>query len=73
MNNPQRRNPTFLLGILNKFLRMPHLRDTKSIRINPHISKYWEFRESKVLVTDTKSNMTSTYCTNFFIIIRHYK
>ena len=45
----------------------------KFIRINPNISKYWEFRESMVLSLDTKSNMTSIYFTNFFIIIRNCK
>ena len=32
-----------------------------------------EFGESLVLVLDTRSNMTSKYGSNFFIIIRHYK
>ena len=45
----------------------------ESIRLNPNISKYWEFRELKVLGLDTKSDMTSKYVTNFFISIRHYK
>ena len=45
----------------------------KSIRLNPNISKYWEFGELKVLGYDTKSDMTSKYSTIFFIITRHYK
>ena len=32
-----------------------------------------EFGELKVLVLNIKSNRTSKYVTNFFIIIRHYK
>ena len=45
----------------------------KSIRLNTNISKYWEFGESKVPGLDTKSDITSKYVTNYFIIIRHYK
>ena len=45
----------------------------KSIRLNPNISKYWEFGELKVLGYDTKSDMTSKYGTIFFIIISHLK
>ena len=41
--------------------------------INSNISKYRKFWESKVLVLDTGSNMTSKYGTNIIIIIRHYK
>ena len=46
---------------------------TKLLRLNPNISKYWEFGELKVLGYNTKSDMTSKYGTIFFIIIRHYK
>ena len=45
----------------------------KSIRLNPNISKYWEFVELKVLGYGTKSDMTSKYGTIVFIITRHYK
>ena len=45
----------------------------KSNRINPNISKYGEFGESKMLGLDTISNMTFKYGTDYFIIIRHYK
>ena len=45
----------------------------KSIILNPNIFKYLEFGESTVLGYGTKSDMTSKYDTNFFIIIRHYK
>ena len=40
----------------------------KLIRINPNISKYWEFEELKELVLDKKSNMTSKYDTNFLLL-----
>ena len=43
-------------GILNEFLSPKHL---KSYRINPNIFKNREFEEAKVLVWDTKSNITS--------------
>ena len=43
-------------GILNESLCPKHL---KSYRINPNIFKYKEFGESKVLVWDTKSKITS--------------
>ena len=45
----------------------------KSSQINQNISRYREFAESTVLLLDTRSNMTSKYGTNYFIIIRHYK
>ena len=45
----------------------------KSIRLNPNISKSWEFVELKVLGYGTKSDMTSKYGTIIFIITRHYK
>ena len=45
----------------------------KSIRINPNVSKYWEFWELKVLVLDIEGNMTTKYGTSLFIIICHYK
>ena len=32
-----------------------------------------EFGESMVLILDTRSNMTTKYGTNYFIIKRHYK
>ena len=38
----------------------------KSIRLNPNISKYWEFVELKVLGYGTKSDLTSKYGTMFF-------
>ena len=44
-----------------------------SLRLNPNISKYWEFGELKLLGYGTKSGMTSKYGTIFFIITRHYK
>ena len=44
-----------------------------SIRLNPNISKYWEFVELAVVGYGTKSDMTSTYGTIFFIITRDYK
>ena len=52
-------------GILNKFLVIPYLRNT--------YNRYWELGELKVLVLNTKSDMTSKYGTNFFIITHHYK
>ena len=55
----------FLYGILNESLCTKHL---KSSRINPYNSKYKDFGESKVLDLDTRSNMTSKYGTNVFII-----
>ena len=45
----------------------------ESSLINQNISTYREFGESLVLGLDTRSNMTSKYGTNFFIIIRHHK
>ena len=39
-----------------------------SLRLNPNISKYWEFGELKVLGYGTKNDMTSKYGTIFFII-----
>ena len=44
-----------------------------SLRLNPNISKYWEFGELEVLGYGTESDMTSKYGTIFFIITRHYK
>ena len=49
---------------------MKHL---KSSLINPNISKYKEYGNAKELVMDRRSDMTSKYGTNLFIIIRHYK
>ena len=49
MNTQQRRKHKFILGIQNKFLRTTHFeKHIKSIRINPNIFKYWEFRKSNV-------------------------
>ena len=45
----------------------------KSIRLNPNISKYWEFVKLKVVGYVTKIDMTCKYGTIFFIITRHYK
>ena len=47
---------TSVYGILNESLSPKHL---KSYRINPIIFKYIEYGETKVLVWDTKSNITS--------------
>ena len=58
---------------INSYMIPLSLKHIKAIRMNKNISKYWEFGELKVLVLDTKSNMTYKYDTNFFIIIRHYK
>ena len=73
MNYYQIRKRPLLCGILNKFQRFPYLRSIKSIRLNPNISKYWEFGELKVPGLGTKMDRTSKYGTNFFIIKRHYK
>ena len=47
---------TSVYGILNESLSPEHL---KSYLINPNIFKYREFGELNVLVSDTKSNITS--------------
>ena len=49
-----------------------YLQNTKSIRLNPIISKYLEFVELKVLGYSTKIDMTSKYGTIFFVTT-HYK
>ena len=44
----------------------------KVIGIQLKLNK-WNFGESMVLVVDTRSNMTSKYGANLFIIGRHYQ
>ena len=66
MNYRQRRKQPFVNGILNKFIRNTYLRNEKSIRVNPNISKYWELGELKVLVLNTKV-MSSKHGTNFLL------
>ena len=55
-------------GILNESLSPKHL---KSYWINPNIFQYREVGQSKLLVWDTKSKITSKSATDVFIIIRH--
>ena len=54
-------------------VQFAYLRNTKSIRLNPNISKHWEFLELELLGYDTKSDMTSKYGNIYFITRRHYK
>ena len=56
-----------------EYLTSLFAKQLKSSRKNQNICKYLEFGESTVLVLDTRSNMTSKYGTEYFIIIRHYK
>ena len=58
-------------GIIPAFRLSP--KHIKLIRLNPNISKYFEFEELQVLGYDTKSDITSKYGTNFFLITSHYK
>ena len=53
---------TWLVGSL-------FVKQLKSGRMNPNSSKWRESGESAVLVLDARSNMTSKYATNHFIIM----
>ena len=64
----RRKRPPFLWN--TEYISMNPLpeKHIKSILINPNIFKYWEFGELKVLVLNTKSDITSK-CGTIFLLL----